>query len=95
MTKNNKFTKKEKAMKHVIALGLMTLQIGAAAMKAGEISEDNDLCDAVTKAQTMIAVDLDISTSRVAELFEIVLNDLDILTQETENAIIDMRRFSA
>tara|TARA_Y100000310_G_scaffold85384_1_gene82237 strand:- start:229 stop:501 length:273 start_codon:yes stop_codon:yes gene_type:complete len=78
------FTKKETAMKHVITLGLMTLKIGALAAKADKIDNDVDLCDVVTKSQSMIAYNLGIPMDRVTELFRIVLSEFDSLSPEME-----------
>ena len=80
-------------MKHVISLGLMTLQIAALA-KVGEDS----LCETISKVQTMVAYNLDIPTKRVTELFQVVLKDLkqfDCLSEEAKEMISQMKSAEA
>ena len=79
-------------MKHVIALGLMTLQVGAQA------NLDESLAETVSKVQTMVAFDLNIPMHRVAELFKIVFEELgqfSSLPEEARDLISTMRTAKA
>jgi hypothetical protein len=77
MTNHNDFTGEEKAMKHVITMGLMLLQVAAAAWKAGELDDEHEIVESVSKIEAMIAKDLNLPLKRVGELYRIVLSDLN------------------
>ena len=85
------YTSNEKVMKHVISLSLMTLHIAALA----DLNDKNSkgIIDTISKAEAMIASELDIPMKRVGELFQIVIDDLssfEDLSEEVEKIISQM-----
>ena len=79
-------------MKHVITLSLMTLHLGAMS------DADESLPNAISKLQTMVANELNIPIRRVAELFVIVIKDLEhfsSVSQKVRDLVSQMRSAEA